>query len=248
MKRILILGGTGEAVQLAAKASMDGVEIITSLAGRTRNPINPVGEFRIGGFGGQTGLVNYLQNFHIDVLIDATHPFAAQITLNAAAAAKECNIPHLMLIRPVWEKLPNDLWLEVDSIEDTATALQNQAKRVFLTIGRQELTAFAHLREVWFLMRMIDPPLADAVVPQGMFLYNRGPFTLEQERDLLLHYNIDTLVSKNSGGMATYAKIAAARQLGIKVVMVKRPPIPLGEQVSDVDSAIAWLINKIIRE
>jgi precorrin-6A/cobalt-precorrin-6A reductase len=246
MKRILILGGTSEAAELAAKASsIGGVEIITSLAGRTRNPSTPLGELRIGGFGGEAGLTAYLRNAEIDVLIDATHPFAAQISFNAAGAAVECGLPHLMLIRPAWQKELGDRWLEVDTIETAADALQNQAKRVFLTIGRQELAAFASLDDIWFLMRMIDPPEASALVPKGLLLYNRGPFSLIEERDLLKEYRIETLVSKNSGGEATYAKILAARELGIKVVMVKRPPIPLGEQVWDVDSAIAWLIRNL---
>jgi precorrin-6A/cobalt-precorrin-6A reductase len=243
MKRILILGGTSEAAELAAKASsMDGVEIITSLAGRTRNPSTPLGELRIGGFGGESGLAAYLRNAEIDVLIDATHPFAAQISFNAAGAAVECGLPHLMLIRPAWQKELGDRWLEVDTIEAAASTLKNQAKRVFLTIGRQELAAFASLDDIWFLMRMIDPPEAGALVPKGLLLYNRGPFTWIEERDLLREHEIETLVSKNSGGEATSAKISAARELGIKVVMVKRPPIPPGEQVCDVDSAIAWLI------
>jgi precorrin-6A/cobalt-precorrin-6A reductase len=246
MMRVLILGGKGDTAELAARlATIPGVEVITSLAGRTREPLIPLGDLRVGGFGGVAGLASYLRVMQIDLLIDATHPFATQISLNAVDAATEVGIPHLMLIRSPWEKLSGDRWIEVDSVEAAATVLQNQAQRVFLTVGRQELAAFAHLEKIWFLMRMIDPPTADALVPSGILLCDRGPFTLNNEREILIHHNIDTIVSKNSGGDATYAKIIAARELGIKVVMVNRQAIPPGEQVSDVDGALAWLFEKL---
>ncbi|MFM6004616.1 MAG: cobalt-precorrin-6A reductase, partial [Sphaerospermopsis kisseleviana] len=208
-------------------------------------PVAPVGNVRVGGFGGVTGLVEYLQHQKIDVLIDATHPFANHISWNAAAAATQVGIPRLLVNRPPWEKQPGDLWIEVENNTEAAAALENQAQRVFLTIGRQEISAFSHLQEMWFLMRMIDPPNADVVIPPGLMLFDRGPFTLEDEREILTKYNIDTIVSKNSGGNATYPKIIAAREMGIKVVMVKRPPVPPGEQVSDVESAVKWLLEKV---
>jgi precorrin-6A/cobalt-precorrin-6A reductase len=246
MLRVLIIGGIGDAVELAAKvANIPGIEAISSLAGRTREPAAPVGNVRIGGFGGVAGLVTYLREMQIDILIDATHPFANQISENAAAATQEVGIPRLMVIRPAWEKLKDDYWLEVENNLAAAAVLANQANRVFLTIGRQEIATFAHLQEIWFLMRMIDPPNADVVVPPGLILCDRGPFSLENEQEILLKYNIDTIVSKNSGGSATYPKIIAARKLGIKVVMVNRPPVPPGEQVADVESAVQWLLNKL---
>ncbi|MBD2515211.1 cobalt-precorrin-6A reductase [Nostoc sp. FACHB-973] len=244
--RVLILGGTGDAAELAAKlASMEGVEIITSLAGRTREPLVPLGDLRVGGFGGVAGLASYLEVMQIDLLIDATHPFATKISWNAVDAATIVGVPHLMLIRPPWEKVSGDRWIEVDSVTAAAAALQNQAQRVFLTVGRQELAAFAHLKEIWFLMRMIDPPTPDALVPPGMLLCDRGPFTLNNEREILIHHNIDTIVSKNSGGDATYAKIIAARELEVKVVMVNRPATPPGDYVTDVDGALAWIFDKL---
>jgi precorrin-6A/cobalt-precorrin-6A reductase len=246
MKRLLILGGTGDAAELAAKASViEQIEVITSLAGRTRNPQVPTGIVRFGGFGGEAGLVAYLREAKIDLLIDATHPFAAQISWNAATAAASCNIPFLMFIRPAWQRLPGDEWIEVDSVEAAASVLPKFAKRVFLTIGRQQLAPFARLDSIWFLMRLIDPPAPEALVPSGMILCDRGPFVLDNERQLLIEYQIDTLVSKNSGGDATYAKIIAARELGLKVVMVKRPPTPPGEKVSNVESAMQWLIKQV---
>ncbi|MDB9447299.1 cobalt-precorrin-6A reductase [Anabaena sp. CS-542/02] len=241
--RVLILGGTGEAAELAAKvANVQGIEAITSLAGRTRQPSLPLGDLRIGGFGGVTGLVNYLHQMKIDVLIDATHPFAAQIASNASEAAITVNIPRLKLIRPPWQQVNGDRWIEVDSIKAAAAVVENQSKRVFLSIGRQEIGAFAHL-QLWFLMRMIDPPEAKALVPPGKLLCARGPFHLHNEREMLIHHQIDTIVSKNSGGEATYAKLVAARELNLPVVMVKRPPLPPGEQVTDIDQALLWVYS-----
>ncbi|QKQ77165.1 cobalt-precorrin-6A reductase [Nostoc sp. TCL240-02] len=244
--RVLILGGTGDAAELAARvATIQGLDAITSLAGRTREPSVPLGDLRVGGFGGVTGLASYLRAMQIDLLIDATHPFANQISFNAADAANEVGVPRLMLIRPPWEKESGDRWMEVDSVEAAAASLQNQAHRVFLTVGRQELAAFAHLEEIWFLMRMIDPPVDDALVPPGMILCDRGPFTLNNEKQILIDNNIDTIVSKNSGGDATKPKIIAAQELGVNVVMVNRPAIPPGEQVSNVDGALVWLLDKL---
>lgn len=246
MMRVLILGGTGDAAELATRvATIQGLEAITSLAGRTRKPSVPLGDLRVGGFGGVAGLASYLRGEEIDLLIDATHPFATQISFNAADAATEVGVPRLMLIRPPWEKLSSDRWIEVDSVEAAAASVANQAHRVFLTVGRQELAAFAHLEKIWFLMRMIDPPSDDALVPPGMILCDRGPFSLNNERQILIDHNIDTIVSKNSGGDATKPKIIAARELDVKVVMVNRPAIPPGEQVTDVDGALAWLFDKL---
>lgn len=245
-KQLLILGGTGEAAKLAAKAAqIDEIEVITSLAGRTQKPIFPLGTVRVGGFGGEVGLIKYIQEQKIDFLIDATHPFAAQISLNAAAATAQSRLPHLILVRPAWQQMVGDNWIEVASNEAAAKMLPKTAQRVFLTIGRQELAAFAYLKSLWFLMRMIEPPTAEALVPKGRLLLEKGPFSLEQERQLLKEYQIDTIVSKNSGGDATVAKITAARELKIPVVMVQRPAIPDVEQVADVAGAIDWLQKQL---
>jgi precorrin-6A/cobalt-precorrin-6A reductase len=246
MKRVLILGGTGEAAQLAAQAALlQGVEVITSLAGRTRRPVTPSGRVRIGGFGGDAGLVDYIQEQRIDLLIDATHPFAAQISLNAATAAHVCGLPHLLLVRPPWESMEGDCWIEVESIAAAVSILPSVAQRVFLTTGRQDLAAFAPLKDLWFLMRMIDPPTPDTLLPPGTLVLERGPFALEDERELLKTYAIGVIVSKNSGGDATYAKIRAARELALPVVMIQRPAIPGGEQVADVGAALEWLARHL---
>lgn len=242
MKRLLILGGTGDAVALASQAvNLPGLEVVTTLAGRTRAPKNIAGNVRVGGFGGETGLIEYLQTEQIDLLIDATHPFAAQISWNAAGAATAVGIPWLMLIRPGWVRSAEDDWIEVGSIEAAVMAIPATAQRIFLTIGRQQLAPFASLTDRWCLMRSIDPPDLSIVLPPGKLLLDRGPFGLAQELKLLQDYQIDAIVSKNSGGDATYAKIIAARELGLPVVMVQRPIVPEGETVRDVAGAIEWL-------
>lgn len=241
-KRILILGGTGEAIELAAQvAAIPGTAVITSLAGRTRQAAAFSGSTRVGGFGGVTGLIDYLRQQRIDLSIDATHPFANGISGNAVAAATAVGIPHLQLVRPAWEPTQRDRWIDVASHEAAAGILPGLAERIFLSIGRQELEKYAHLGDLWFLMRAIERPLPDAPMPPGKFLAERGPFSLESERSLLQDYRIGAIVSKNSGGDATYAKIIAARELGIPVVIVRRPPMPPGVRVGDVDSALQWL-------
>jgi precorrin-6A/cobalt-precorrin-6A reductase len=244
MVRVLILGGTGDAANLAASlAAHPSIEVISSLAGRTSEPQAPIGTVRSGGFGGVSGLVAYLRAQRIDALIDATHPFAQQISGHAAQAAQETGMPHLHLARPAWQKTPEDKWIEVETVEAAVNAIPTQARRVFLTIGRQQLAPFVALSQVWFLMRSIDPPEAQLQIPNGQLLLNRGPFSLAQERQLLQDYQIDVVVSKNSGGDATYPKIIAARELQIPMVMVQRPRMPAGKTVADVEGAIAWLMQ-----
>jgi precorrin-6A/cobalt-precorrin-6A reductase len=244
MKRLLIVGGTGDAVQLAARAiELPGLDVITTLAGRTREPKAVSGNIRIGGFGGEAGLVAYLHTENIDLIVDATHPFAAQISWHVAGAATQVGIPRLMLVRPAWTRLPEDNWIEVASVEAAVAAIPAGAEPIFVTIGRQQLAPFAVLTR-WCLMRSIDPPDPSILLPPGKLLLDRGPFSLERERELLTEYRIQAVVSKNSGGDATYAKIIAARELGLPVVMVQRPPVPEGERVADVAGAIEWLQHR----
>ncbi len=243
-QRVLILGGTAEAAVLITKIqAISGVEAIASLAGRTeqRNPVAT----RIGGFGGANGLVDYLRSQQINFIIDATHPFAAQISFNAAQAADECGINRLMLVRPDWEQQPGDRWISVASHQAAANILSGLADRIFLSIGRQEISSYAHLKSLWFLMRMISPPAANMPIPAGKIILEQGPFSLAQERSLFQAEQIGAIVSKNSGGDATYAKIIAARELGIPVVMVQRPSRPDGEQVSDVAAVLNWLQKQL---
>lgn len=243
-KRVLILGGTGEAAALAARATeLPGVDILSSLAGRTQLPRLPSAHTRTGGFGGVAGLIAYLQAQQIDLLVDATHPFAAQISFNAAEAATALGLPRLMLTRPAWPQTAGDTWIEVNSPAAAAAVLPQLAPRIFLAIGRQSLAPFAGLTDRWFLMRMVDPPLPKAVLPPGQVLLARGPFSLEDEKSLFRQYEVGAIVSKNSGGLATYAKIMAARELSLPVVMIQRPPAPSGQQVETLTEAVAWIAN-----
>jgi precorrin-6A/cobalt-precorrin-6A reductase len=238
--KLLILGGTAEAVELArACVARPAVEVISSLAGRTHAPALPPGEVRIGGFGGAGGLTRFLAERAIDRVIDATHPFAVQIGVNAELACREARVPRLRLLRPPWTREPGDHWIEVADLAEAAERLPELSHRIFLTIGHQELAAFAHL-DVWFLVRTIEPPGA-LPLRHGQWLAGRGPFGIEDELALLRAHAIDVLVTKASGGGATYAKLAAARQLGLPVVMIRRPPPPPGPVVDSVQAALAWL-------
>jgi len=238
-RRMLLLGGTAEARSLAAALHRDpGVTVTSSLAGRVADPRLPPGRTRVGGFGGVDGLVRWLGDEHIDALIDATHPFAATMSAAAAAAAGRAGVPLLRLSRPAWRAHPGDRWNHVDSLAEAARTLPALGSRVFLTTGRQGLSEFAHLDELWFLVRAIDPPTPP--VPRAMeLLLDRGPFSEETERELMLRHEIRVVVTKNSGGEATAAKLAAARRLGLPVVMVRRPPPPEG--VTTVDNVAAAL-------
>lgn len=245
-KRLLILGGTVEARTLAAHASaLPDLHVITSLAGRTRHPPMPKGELRVGGFGGVDGLAAYLERSRIDLVVDATHPFAARISRHGAEACARLGRPFLLLVRPPWKQEAGDRWLEVDDTRAAAARLEGLAPRVFLTVGRRELHPFAALREAWFLVRVVEAPNEPLPFARGAIVTGRGPFTIESERALMTEHRIETLVSKNSGGEATYAKIAAARALSLPVVMVRRPTLPTGERVERVAAALDWISARL---
>ncbi|GAA3670368.1 cobalt-precorrin-6A reductase [Lentzea roselyniae] len=229
---ILILGGTGEARELARH-----VPAISSLAGRVSNPKLPEGEVRVGGFGGVDGLTQWLRDNDIHAVVDATHPFARQITANAFEACARAGVPFLVLRRPGFT--PAEGWHWVDSVADAARHLPGE--RVFLTTGRQDLAEFAGCRQ-WFLARMVEPP--EPPMPQRIeVLLSRGPFTVDGELELMRSREIDVLVTKDSGGSMTSAKLEAARQLGIPVVVVRRPPLPPAQVVATVEEALTWLEN-----
>jgi precorrin-6A/cobalt-precorrin-6A reductase len=240
MTRVLILGGTAEAVGLAeAVAARPGFETISSLAGRTRTPTLPPGEVRVGGFGGAKGLSRFLVERAIDRVVDATHPFALQIGAHAEQACREVAVPRLRLLRPPWQPEAGDRWVEVADLAQAARLLPELGHRAFLTVGQRDLEAFAGL-DLWFLVRTIEPagplPLRRAV-----WIAGRGPFAVADEIALLCAHGIDVLVTKASGGAATYAKLVAARRLGLPVLMVRRPPPPPGPVVDSVAAALAWL-------
>ncbi|MFB8000941.1 cobalt-precorrin-6A reductase [Nocardia sp. NPDC056000] len=239
--KTLILGGTREARELAAIASGErGFDIVSSLAGRVREPVLPVGAVRVGGFGGVDGLREWLADNGIDAIVDATHPFAGGITANAAQAAADVGLPVLHVRRPGWREEAGDRWIRIPDVSAAAEAVAGLGDRVFLTIGRQGVAAFAESAQ-WFLIRAIDPP--DGAMPvRHELLLARGPFSVEDETALLADRRIEVTVTKDSGGALTEAKLTAARALGIPVLMIDRPPLPAGaRRVETVAAAWEWL-------
>ena len=238
---VLILGGTAEAVALAEKASAR-FDVTYSLAGRTRAPALP-GDVatRSGGFGGAAALARWIEQNDIHAVIDATHPFADRIARHAAAACTRTGIPRLKLVRPAWERQDGDDWRMAENAADAARLVPETGRRAFLSIGRQELDAFAGLAETEPVVRSIDPPEDGDAVPGATYIAGRGPFTVADETAVLRRHAIDVVVSRNAGGDSTYAKIAAARALGLPVVMIARPQSPPGECAETVADALDWL-------
>lgn len=242
--KILILGGTSEGIALAtALASVPGCQVISSLAGRVANPKLPPGEVRIGGFGGPGGLAAYLHDNAIDAVIDATHPFARRMGWNAAEAATAAKTPLLRFERPAWQPQAGDRWVEVADWDEAVSSLRGKARRVFLALGRQELAPFTALKDISFVIRSVEAPDADLTFADAEIVLARGPFKLDDERVLLRSRNVDHLVCKNSGGGATDAKLQAARELGVTVVMQRRPARPDVPKVSDVQGAVDWVVS-----
>jgi precorrin-6A/cobalt-precorrin-6A reductase len=238
--RILLLGGTGEARELAAGLLAAGTDVLSSLAGRIRQPRLPDGPVRVGGFGGADGLAAFLRDEGITHLIDATHPFAGQITANAAEAARAANVPRLVLRRPPWQADPS--WATAADITEAAAVVKAwPGECVFLTTGRRDLGAFAADDGHRYLVRTVDPPTGP--VPRDMTLIlDRGPYTIEGESALLREHRVGLLVTKNSGGSMTAAKLRAARDLGVQVVMIRRPLLPAGSAVAaTVPEALRWI-------
>lgn len=244
-RRILILGGTSEARQLAARlAQAPDLDVTMSLAGRTASPIAQPVPTRIGGFGGNEGLAEYLREQRVAVLVDATHPFAARISANARHAAEAAGVPLVTLRRPPWAKAEDDRWTVVEDVDAAVAALGVVPRRVFLTIGRQEAGAFEGAPQHAYLVRSVDPVEPPLTVPDVTCLLARGPFGEAEELALLEQHRIDVIVAKNSGGEATYGKIAAARRRGIEVVMVERPQEHHGA-VATVDEAVEAVVRAV---
>jgi precorrin-6A/cobalt-precorrin-6A reductase len=221
--RVLILGGTGEASELATQlAARADLTVISSFAGRVSQPRLPAGIVRVGGFGGVAGLISYLVDEDIEVVIDATHPFAAKISGNAELACKTLGVPLIALDRPPWEPKEHDCWCAVPDVQAAASMVNHRRNRVFLSIGRQELDAFSNCDDAWFLVRAIDVP-NEKLPANSKLILKRGPFHLNDELQMLRDEFISLIVSKNSGGTATYSKIEAARALRIPVIMIDRP-------------------------
>jgi precorrin-6A/cobalt-precorrin-6A reductase len=256
--KVLLLGGTGEARALAERLTAAGTEVISSLAGRTTDARLPVGAVRTGGFGGADGLADWLRAHPVDAVIDATHPFAATMTAHAVAASRETGVPLLVVRRPGWTPGPDDNWHWADSAAAAAELLPGlgsasaadheltsgstpRAARAFLTIGRQGLDAFASTG-LWTLARCVDAP--EPRPTWCTLILARGPFSVVDELALLREHRIDVLVTKDSGGPATSAKLEAARQLQLPVVVIRRPALPAGlETVESVDEAVHWVMR-----
>lgn len=232
MRHVLILGGTGEARELALRLVQE-CAVTLSLAGRTSEPAPQAGRLRVGGFGGAEGLARYLAEEKIDVLVDATHPFAARISANATQAAVVAGVPLIVLERAAWTKVDGDRWIDAVDIAAAVEALGAKPRTVFLAIGRQEVGAFLAAPQHRYVVRSIEP--FGVELPNCETILRRGPFEEEEERALMRERGIELVVAKNSGGDAIYGKIAAARNLGVTVVMVRRPPPTGAEVLRDVE-------------
>lgn len=237
--KILILGGTSDARQLANRLVALGHDVTTSLAGRTREPIVPAGGLRMGRFGGIAGLVAYLRAAAIEFVVDATHPYAGQISIHAVAAAETAGIPLLRLMRPGWTQGPGQNWIHVDTIAEAAASLPAQA-RVLLTTGHSGLETFLQRDDCQFIVRLIETPEID-IPNHAQLLLSRPPYGLADEMAVMERHRITHLVSKNSGGRQTMAKLEAAQRLGVTVIMIARPHYGPALEVESVEAALAEL-------
>ena len=247
--RILILGGTSEASALVRLLAGDArFSPVVSLAGRTMRPKPQPLPTRSGGFGGSAGLEMWLRHQGVLAVIDATHPYAVRISANAVAACACLGIPLLSIVRPPWVRQEKDRWIDVGSAAAAARALPDAPARVFLSLGRLELSAFTAAPQHDYLARTIDPPGEQPLPPSIRFVQGRGPFDESSETAFLARERIDIVVSKNSGGAATYAKVAAARSIGLPVVMIARPHKPAGIALAGPDAALRWLEERLVHE
>jgi precorrin-6A/cobalt-precorrin-6A reductase len=240
MIRALILGGTADASLLAAAVARAGIEAIYSYGGRTRTPADQSLPTRIGGFGGVSGLADYIRREGITHVIDATHPFAAGMSRNAIAACAEAGTPLITLERAPWTKAPGDNWIEVADVNAAAAALPEAPASVFLAIGRQHIAPFATRPQHAYALRFVDPPESPLPFAAEMIV-SRGPFTLDGELEMMRARDIAWIVARNSGGDGARAKIDAARALGLPVIMISRPELPKRLQVESVADVMQWL-------
>ena len=246
-KKVLLLGGTAEARQIAEAAVTQlprDIEIISSFAGRTRRPQDPPGLVREGGFGGAQGMIDYIRKEDVRLVVDATHPFAATISDHAYDACHVAEVSRLQLVRPPWRLPPSARWVEVADMASAAEAISGFAKRVLLSTGTQSISAFAGLEDIWFLVRMIDQPPEPLDLANHELILARPPFGLADEQALMETHSIDTLVSKHAGGKQP-AKIDAALALGVVIVLIQPPPPPPGTRAAGVDEVLTWIRTQI---
>jgi precorrin-6A/cobalt-precorrin-6A reductase len=242
MPRVLILGGTTEARLLGERLARRGdLDVTLSLAGRTAAPVPHAVPVRVGGFGGAAGLAAYLAAERVDALIDATHPYATVISQNAAAAARETGVPFVALRRAPWRAVAGDRWIEVNDTAAAVRAIGEKGRSVFVALGRNDLAPFTGAPQHRYLVRSVDPVEPPLPLPQVAYITARGPFSEADDRALMMAHAIEVVIAKNSGGNAAYGKIAAARALGVDVILVRRPPAPDAPAVETIDAAMAWL-------
>jgi precorrin-6A/cobalt-precorrin-6A reductase len=241
MPRVLLLGGTTEAAEMARTLAKAGVNAVYSYAGRTGALAPQLLPVRVGGFGGVTGLVDYLRAEAITHLVDATHPFAAQISRNAVEACAEAGLPLIALERQPWQAGAGDRWTHVRDVAGAVPVLGDAPRRVFLAIGRQTLDAFAGAPQHHYLLRLVDPPDGPLPLPRAEAVIARGPFTVDGDRALLKDHRIEIVVAKNAGGTGAEAKLIAACELGLPVVLIDRPKVPDRRVARTVDEVLAWL-------
>jgi len=240
MMRALILGGIADASLLAAEIARAGLDAVYSYGGRTRAPADQPLPTRIGGFGGVSGLADYIRGEGITHVIDATHPFAAEMSRNAVEACAETKTPLIALERAPWTKAPGDVWVEVSDVAAAVAALPEAPANVFLAIGRQHIAPFASKPKHAYTLRFVDPPEAPLPFAADVIV-SRGPFTLDSELEMMRSRGIDWIVARNSGGDGAQAKIDAARMLGLPVIMISRPALPERQRVESVDEVMQWL-------
>jgi len=246
MSRILILGGTTEARELAERlANRADLEIVVSLAGRTKSPAPQPVAVRSGGFGGAAGLAEYVCKERIDALVDATHPYANVISANASAAAHQAGVPLIVFRRPPWRAVAGDRWIEAIDVADAVRRLGERPRRVFVTLGRTELAPLVMAPQHFYLIRSVDPVEPPLPLPRVSYVTDRGPFSAAHDQALMGAHAIDAVIAKNSGGGATYGKIAAARALSVDVIMLRRPAPPDRRAVETLGEVVAWLDHAI---
>ncbi len=236
-----MLGGTTEATALCRALAEAGIPGVFSLAGRVARPLRQPLPMRVGGFGGVSGLVAYLRAEGITHVVDATHPFAAGMSANAVAGCAEAGVPLMALTRPAWAPVAGDRWTRVADIAGAVAALRRPRCRVMLAVGRMHLDAFAANPEHFYLLRLVDPPEGTLPFADCHVVVDRGPFTDEGDLALMHEHRIELVVSKNSGGTGAAAKLAAARRLGLEVVMIDRPALPARRELHEVGAVLDWI-------
>ncbi|WP_270730856.1 cobalt-precorrin-6A reductase [Shimia sp. Alg240-R146] len=240
MTKLLILGGTTEASLLARAVADRGVDAVFSYAGRVAAPKTQPVPTRIGGFGGVVGFANYIQQHNITHVVDATHPFAAQMSWNAYHGCEAAGVPLVAFSRPVWTAGDGDNWTHVANIDGAVSTLRGPARRVLLALGKQSVSAFASKPQHHYILRLVDVPQIAPDLPSHSIVVSRGPFDVAGDRALMQSHGVDLVICKNSGGVGAEAKLFAARELGVPVVMIDRPEVPTRQEMSTIKSVLDW--------